>query len=146
MSATIPLEEVREKKEDPELKLMQETVYDLIKDIQDPEKPQTLEDLAVVYEDGVTVERIDEDQYLVNIEFTPTIPHCSLASIIGLCLRTKVQRGLPDKHKIDIFIKKGTHSTGDEITKQINDKERIMAAMENPNLRELVDRCVKDED
>ena len=31
------------------------------------------------------------------------------------------------------------------VNKQINDKERISAAMENPNLRELVDRCVADE-
>ena len=31
------------------------------------------------------------------------------------------------------------------VNKQINDKERISAAMENPNLRDLVDKCVADE-
>lgn len=32
------------------------------------------------------------------------------------------------------------------VNKQINDKERIAAAMENPNLRELVENCIKEED
>lgn len=48
--------------------------------------------------------------------------------------------------KIDIFIKKGTHSTEDEINKQINDRERIAAAMENQNLWKLVEDCIKDDD
>lgn len=32
------------------------------------------------------------------------------------------------------------------VNKQINDKERIAAAMENPNLRELVENCIKEEE
>lgn len=32
------------------------------------------------------------------------------------------------------------------VNKQINDKERIAAAMENPNLREMVENCIKEED
>ena len=31
------------------------------------------------------------------------------------------------------------------VNKQINDKERIAAAMENPNLRDLVNKCISDE-
>ena len=31
------------------------------------------------------------------------------------------------------------------VNKQINDKERIAAAMENPNLRDLVEKCINDE-
>jgi len=31
------------------------------------------------------------------------------------------------------------------VNKQINDKERISAAMENPNLRELVEQCVTED-
>lgn len=30
--------------------------------------------------------------------------------------------------------------------KQINDKERIAAAMENPNLKHLVDQCIEPSD
>lgn len=32
------------------------------------------------------------------------------------------------------------------VNKQINDKERIAAAMENPNLCELVEKCIAEED
>lgn len=32
------------------------------------------------------------------------------------------------------------------VNKQINDKERIAAAMENPNLKNLVENCIKEED
>lgn len=119
-------------------------IYDLIRDIQDPEKPNSLEELEVVYEDGVSVSALETEEqgHLINIEFTPTVPHCSLATLIGLCLRVRLERDLPNKHKLDILLKKGSHSTEDEINKQINDKERIAAAMENPNLRKLVEKCV----
>ncbi|KAL8586459.1 MIP18 protein galla-1 [Nucella lapillus] len=129
-----------------ELKQLAETVYDMIRDVQDPEKPETLEELNVVREEGVRVTRLSAGQTLVTIEFVPTVPHCSLASIIGLTLRRKIEMSFPEKFKVDIFIKKGTHQTADEINKQINDKERISAAMENPNLRELVERCVADDE
>ncbi|XP_011241107.1 cytosolic iron-sulfur assembly component 2A isoform X2 [Mus musculus] len=74
-------------------------VYDLIRTIRDPEKPNTLEELEVVTESCVEVQEINEDDYLVIIKFTPTVPHCSLATLIGLCLRVKLQRCLPFKHK-----------------------------------------------
>jgi hypothetical protein len=32
------------------------------------------------------------------------------------------------------------------VNKQINDKERIAAAMENPNLKEMVENCITEED
>lgn len=32
------------------------------------------------------------------------------------------------------------------VNKQINDKERIAAAMENPNLKNLVENCIKEEE
>lgn len=60
--------------------------------------------------------------------------------------RIKILRHFPHNMKLDIFIKKGTHSTEDEINKQINDRERIAAAMENQNLWKLVEDCIKDED
>ncbi|XP_023414100.1 cytosolic iron-sulfur assembly component 2A isoform X3 [Loxodonta africana] len=72
---------------------------DLIRNIRDPEKPNTLEELEVVTESCVEVQEINEDDYLVIIRFTPTVPHCSLATLIGLCLRVKLQRCLPFKHK-----------------------------------------------
>ncbi|XP_058796819.1 MIP18 family protein galla-1-like isoform X2 [Phymastichus coffea] len=91
-------------KDEAELK---ESIYDLLRTIKDPEKPQTLEQLDVVYEDCI-----------------------------------KIQEATPG----DIYIKDGAHSTEQEINKQINDKERIAAAMENPNLRELVEKCIQEEE
>lgn len=88
----------------------------MIRTIKDPEKPATLEELSVVYEEGIKITRSNN---LVNspsvvIEFNPTVPHCSLATLIGLCIRIKLQRCLPQPLKVDIFIKKGAHDTEDE--------------------------------
>ena len=81
---------------------------------------------------------------MANIEFVPTVQHCSLAPLIGLCIRTKLERTLvPGTVKLDIFVKSGTHSTVEDINKQINDKERVSAALENPNIRETVEMCIK---
>ncbi|KAG7458366.1 MIP18 family protein FAM96A [Solea senegalensis] len=126
-------------------------VYDVIRSIRDPEKPNTLEELEVVTENCVEVQELGEDEYLIVIKFSPTVPHCSLATLIGLCLQVKLQRCLPFKHKgsclsLEIYISEGTHSTEEDINKQINDKERVAAAMENPNLREIVEQCVTEPD
>jgi metal-sulfur cluster biosynthetic enzyme len=51
---------------------------DLIRFITDPEHPHTLENLLVVSQGQV---KISKD--LVNVEFTPTVPHCGAATIIG---------------------------------------------------------------
>merc|ERR1719322_986681 len=65
-----------------DIKEWQETVYDLIRDIRDPEKPETLEELDVVREHGVTVKPLNQETCVIQIEFTPTVPHCSLATLI----------------------------------------------------------------
>lgn len=70
----------------------------------------------------------------------------NLFCLTGLCLRIKLQRCLPFRHKLEIYISEGTHSTEEDINKQINDKERVAAAMENPNLREIVEQCVTEPD
>ncbi|XP_066557271.1 cytosolic iron-sulfur assembly component 2A [Amia ocellicauda] len=121
-------------------------VYDVIRTIRDPEKPNTLEELDVVSEKCVEVQEVGDDEYLIIIKFCPTVPHCSLATLIGLCLQVKLQRCLPFKHKLEVYISEGTHSTEEDINKQINDKERVAAAMENPNLREIVEQCVLEPD
>uniref|UniRef100_A0A182MUC8 MIP18 family-like domain-containing protein n=1 Tax=Anopheles culicifacies TaxID=139723 RepID=A0A182MUC8_9DIPT len=126
---------------------LRETIYDFLRTIRDPEKPNTLEDLHVVYEEGIFVnEPTSGNVNVVRVEFNPTVPHCSLATLIGLCIRVKIERNINHNLKLDIYIKKGAHATEDEINKQINDKERIAAAMENPNLKQLVENCIKDED
>lgn len=125
--------------------VLAQEIFDLVKDIRDPELPQTLEELSVIEEEFIKIHQTGNDEYIIKIEFKPTAPHCSLATLIGLCLRVKLERSLPYKFKLDIFLSKGTHSTEDEINKQINDKERIAAAMENPNLKKIVEECISDE-
>ncbi|XP_011433472.1 cytosolic iron-sulfur assembly component 2A-like [Crassostrea angulata] len=137
------MSEAFENDDNGDLKQMRELVYDLIRGIIDPEKPETLEELNVVSEEDVSVSRLNKD-YLIKVVFVPTVPHCSLASLIGLSIRTKLETSIPDKFKLDIFIKEGTHETADDINKQINDKERIAAAMENPNLQRIVNQCLEN--
>lgn len=137
------MSEAFENDDNGDLKQMRELVYDLIRGIIDPEKPETLEELNVVSEEDIFVSRLDKD-YLIKVVFVPTVPHCSLASLIGLSIRTKLETSIPDKFKLDIFIKEGTHETADDINKQINDKERIAAAMENPNLQRIVNQCLEN--
>lgn len=137
------MSEAFENADNGDLKQMRELVYDLIRGIIDPEKPETLEELNVVSEEDISVSRLNKD-YLIKVVFVPTVPHCSLASLIGLSIRTKLETSIPDKFKLDIFIKEGTHETADDINKQINDKERIAAAMENPNLQRIVNQCLEN--
>lgn len=137
------MSEAFENDDNGDLKQMRELVYDLIRGIIDPEKPETLEELNVVSEEDISVGRLNKD-YLIKVVFVPTVPHCSLASLIGLSIRTKLETSIPDKFKLDIFIKEGTHETADDINKQINDKERIAAAMENPNLQRIVNQCLEN--
>ncbi|XP_049933991.1 protein AE7-like isoform X2 [Nymphaea colorata] len=85
-------------------------VFDHIRDIKDPEYPYTLEQLNVVSEEAVEV---SEERRLVRVKFTPTVDHCSMATVIGLCLRVKLMRSLPSWYKVDITVAPGTHATED---------------------------------
>lgn len=49
--------------------------------------------------DNVTV---DNDNSLVTVQFTPTIPHCNMATLIGLCIRVKLLRSLPRRLKVRV--------------------------------------------
>lgn len=72
-------------------------VPDLIRSISDPEHPLTLEQLNVTQCEHITV---DDAASRVRVEFTPTIPHCSMATLIGLCIRVRLLRSLPDRFKV----------------------------------------------
>jgi len=56
----------------------------------------------------------------------------------------KLIRSLPSRFKVDISITKGTHSTEDAINKQLNDKERVAAALENSHLLDIVNKCLEN--
>ena len=85
---------------------------------------------------------VGESPPYVDVFFTPTIPHCSMATLIGLCLSVKLLRSLPSKFKLRVAIAPGAHASEDEINKQLADKERVAAALENPHLLKVVNKCV----
>mmetsp|Transcript_20253 Transcript_20253/g.42475 ORF Transcript_20253/g.42475 Transcript_20253/m.42475 type:complete len:302 (-) Transcript_20253:346-1251(-) len=140
-------------------------VFDIIRNIQDPEHPLTLEQLNVVRlelievvdlfgDDGPGVDKMEIDPNALNgemynkkfstvkIQFTPTIPHCSMATLIGLSLRVKLFRSLPPRFKVSVKIEPGTHVSEHAINKQLSDKERVRAALENEHLLGVVNRCI----
>ncbi|XP_026483142.1 MIP18 family protein galla-2 [Vanessa tameamea] len=114
-------------------------IFDLIRNINDPEHPLTLEELRVVEQQNVF---IDNKQNLVRIYFTPTIPHCSMATLIGLSIRVQLLRALPSRFKVTVEISEGTHMSEHAVNKQLADKERIAAALENNNLVQIINQCI----
>mmetsp|Transcript_9211 Transcript_9211/g.27668 ORF Transcript_9211/g.27668 Transcript_9211/m.27668 type:complete len:161 (-) Transcript_9211:472-954(-) len=114
-------------------------IFEHIRDIQDPEHPYSLEQLNVVSESLISVQ---DDAGAVQVQFTPTVQHCSMATLIGLCIRVKLLRALPPRFKVDIAVSPGGHASEAAVNKQLNDKERVAAALENPNLAGMVARCL----
>ena len=123
--------------------LTRNDVFDYVRHLNDPEHPLTLEQLKVVSIDNIVV--LDPGN-LVRIRFTPTIPHCSMATLIGLCIRVKLLRSLPPRFKVIVEIAPGTHQSETAVNKQLNDKERVAAALENNHLLEVVNKCIAHTD
>uniref|UniRef100_A0A7M5V8H7 MIP18 family-like domain-containing protein n=1 Tax=Clytia hemisphaerica TaxID=252671 RepID=A0A7M5V8H7_9CNID len=111
----------------------------IIRNINDPEHPLTLEQLNVVEEKNIDV---DDDKSYLKIMFTPTIPHCSMATLIGLSIRVLLLRSLPTRYKVDVLISPGTHVSELAVNKQLADKERVAAALENVHLLNVINQCL----
>ncbi|XP_030750079.1 MIP18 family protein galla-2 isoform X2 [Sitophilus oryzae] len=114
-------------------------IFDLIRNINDPEHPLTLEELHVVRQNLISVEN---DKNNVFINFTPTIPHCSMATLIGLSIRVKLLRCLPPRFKVKVEVTPGTHNAEHQVNKQLADKERVAAALENSHLIKVINQCI----
>jgi hypothetical protein len=102
-------------------------IAELIRYITDPEhKSMTLEQLMVVSAPQCTVSNATNR---VVVEFTPTVPHCGMSTVIGklvcectsreihgvsllgLTIRVRLLRALPDRFKVDIRVKPGSHNS-----------------------------------
>ncbi|XP_028947370.2 protein AE7-like 1 [Malus domestica] len=75
-------------------------IYDFVRDIRDPEHPYSLEQLNVLSEESIIV---DDKLGRILITFTPTIQHCSMATVIGLCPRVKLKHCFPPHYKVRQF-------------------------------------------
>lgn len=112
-------------------------VSDLISTISDPEHPLSLGSLAVVNLPDIHIQPPSSPRSPIStvlVEITPTITHCSLATVIGLGVRVRLEQSLPPRFRVDVRIKQGTHSTDEAVNKQLGDKERVAAALENGTL------------
>jgi metal-sulfur cluster biosynthetic enzyme len=129
-------------------------IFEAIRDIRDPEHPNTLEELAVVTPDSVSE---SSRRRYIQVTFTPTVPHCSLAALIGLCIRQRLVdlrlaptqvSSLPAEDsqryatRLKVLVAPETHVHWQEITKQLNDKERVLSAFENTQLRAMIADCM----
>jgi len=126
----------------------EQEVYDLIATMSDPEHPITLGSLAVVSLPDIAIvptlpNRPNSQLQTVTVKISPTIQHCSLATVIGLGVRVRLEESLPARFRVDVRIKEGTHSTGDEINKQLADKERVAAALWNPTLQSFIKKMLE---
>jgi len=115
-------------------------LFELLRTIRDPEHPNTLEQLKVMELENI---KVDDTAQRVKITFTPTVPHCSMTTLIGLCIRVKLMRTVPAEYKFDIRVTPGTHNQELSVNKQLNDKERVAAALENPSLVKVVNSCLR---
>jgi metal-sulfur cluster biosynthetic enzyme len=132
-------EENDDKIEDP---IDKYEIYNLIKNIKDPEHPLTLEEINVVNEDDI---EIDNNKKYIKIYYTPTIPNCSLSSLIGLSIKAKLINNVDKRYKIDVLIKPGTQDLEDDINKQLSDKERVLTAIESDNMNALLSKIIKND-
>jgi metal-sulfur cluster biosynthetic enzyme len=120
----------------------------LISTISDPEHPLSLGSLAVINLPDIHIVPSTSPKSQIStvvVELTPTVNHCSLATVIGLGVRVRLEQALSPRFRIDVRIKEGTHSTAEAVTKQLGDKERVAAALENMALlaviRKMLSTC-----
>ena len=93
--------------------IIRDRIMDAIGSIRDPERPNTLEELGVVCEENVFVEKTEQG-YDIKVVWEPTAPHCSFANNIGLCILYRIQNELSDLNmKICVLLKEGSHLTKD---------------------------------
>ncbi|KAL2263543.1 hypothetical protein VTK26DRAFT_6279 [Humicola hyalothermophila] len=138
-----------DEEEDENEPVDEQDIYDLISTISDPEHPHTLGQLSVVRLPDIHLSPSPSELpgpnslVTVLVELTPTINHCSLATVIGLAVRCRLEQALPPNYRVDVRMKVGSHAQDDQVNKQLGDKERVCAALENDTLRRMVDKMLE---
>ena len=123
---------------------------DHISTISDPEHPLSLGQLAVVNLPDIHITPspslgMPDRNTLVRVlvELTPTVTHCSLATVLGLGVRVRLEQALPPNYRVDVRIKENAHSQDDQVNKQLADKERVAAALENETLKGVLEKMLE---
>ncbi|KAG5938288.1 hypothetical protein E4U59_003872 [Claviceps monticola] len=128
----------------------EQEIYDLISTISDPEHPVSLGQLSIVNINDIHITPSpacgvpDLDTIVqVMVEITPTVTHCSLATVLGLGVRVRLEQCLPPNYRVDVLCRENTHSQDDQVNKQLADKERVAAALENDSLKGVLDKMLE---
>ncbi|KAL6923240.1 hypothetical protein ACHAPO_001410 [Fusarium lateritium] len=128
----------------------EQEIYDLISTISDPEHPVSLGQLSVINLSDIHITPspafgVPDPNTIVQVvvEITPTITHCSLATVIGLGVRVRLEQALPPNYRVDVTCKENSHNQDDQVNKQLGDKERVAAALENDTLKGVLDKMLE---
>ncbi|KAH7155757.1 hypothetical protein B0J13DRAFT_233615 [Dactylonectria estremocensis] len=128
----------------------EQEIYDLISTISDPEHPVSLGQLSVINLCDIHITPspalgVPSPNTIVQVavEITPTITHCSLATVIGLGVRVRLEQALPPNYRVDVTCKENSHNQDDQVNKQLGDKERVAAALENDTLKGVLDKMLE---
>ncbi|KAI9899350.1 hypothetical protein N3K66_005811 [Trichothecium roseum] len=128
----------------------EQEIYDLIATISDPEHPVSLGQLSVINLPDIHISPSPalgnpppNAIVTVTVDITPTITHCSLATVIGLGVRVRLERALPPNYRVVVRCKQDSHAQDDQVNKQLGDKERVAAALENDTLKGVLDKMLE---
>jgi metal-sulfur cluster biosynthetic enzyme len=120
-------------------------IFDELSSVLDPERGHlTLADLDVISPETITVEATGKRHATVTVQVKPTVPHCHLMTIIALSIRARLHFTLPVTTfwKVQLIVPHASHLQAEEIERQVNDKERVAAAMENPTVMNEINRFI----
>ncbi len=78
----------------------------MLRNLPDPEHPLTLEQLQVIELSNI---HVNEETREIKAFFTPTIPNCSSANLIGLMIKIRLLRWVDPSYKRDVFVTPGSH-------------------------------------
>mmetsp|Transcript_38710 Transcript_38710/g.99386 ORF Transcript_38710/g.99386 Transcript_38710/m.99386 type:complete len:180 (-) Transcript_38710:287-826(-) len=134
-------------------------VYESIRHIRDPEHPYSIEQLGIVRPSCIEIQDLRGMPH-IQVTFTPTVSHCTLATTIGLCIRSKLDDEIIGRKKITVLVEPGSHNDFEEgkgtevkdviylrppvVSRRLNDKERVAAAMEKETIYSVIQKCTED--
>lgn len=121
----------------------------------DPEYPILIIDLEILKLESIIIKnKIFSQLVSYEISFFPTYGQCKLAPLLGISIimsilkKSTLKKAFKQTNKkwslnFKIILTNKNHTAGENITKQLNDRERLSAALENSSIRLSVLKCMK---
>ncbi|KAI3380940.1 hypothetical protein SNEBB_006777 [Seison nebaliae] len=81
-------------------------------------------------------------RWIIDVVIKPTIPHCHLASIIGLSIYCRLKELINEKGRINITFLPGSYNDIERTEKQLADKERRLVAFEDKEITRQIEKCL----